>query len=696
MRQTKPLKGTPKKNATLFYMTPLFWYLHYAFPAAVFFIGLGMTLGIAQQTLLHPNKVLARITDNIRGWGWTPAIGWISFNDQNPSACGRTSPPTPACGEYGLNAALTATVQPDGKTGHTLNGFAWSDSAGFICFGNSCNIASCRTNVPTPPGQFYAYIDSIIDSSPKKIHGWGVICNEKDLGWISLSCEDTNSCVAPNTIFYQLAYDPATNKFHNVGVTGSPYGWNGNTDGSGMGYISFYPAASGGMTLVGTTENTNLLCSDNIDNDLNGKKDCADNGCLGKSVCPEICNNSIDDDGNGKADCADPVCSETSYCPENCTNHVDDDANTLIDCVDPDCTGNAVCLPEGNCTDRIDNDYDGQTDCADSDCISNPACVPEQHQCITSPNPSCTVEHDPAKRADCCCSDISDNNTGLVDCADPNCRNNAAVCSAWLRIEAGNIYSGGGIKGTTPSLATGKSNAAYCLRSDQTIQWTSDIACTEASAKPLELPSKSTNYRNKLGFLDLVGIRNGRYGPVVPITDGGEALLTNQLGGKVYHYTGSLPFTLTSHTFVNGIGPTGNGGGLLLIDGADLKITGNIKYSNLAVQDRIKNLASFGVIVVKNALGAGGNIIIDPTVSTVSGAYFAEDQISTGSAGHGDLYLKMYGLFIARRFNLQRDNNSDPNQAAEQIIFDGRAVVNPPPGMQDISKSLPRPANISF
>ncbi|MDF1496575.1 MAG: hypothetical protein P1P90_00765 [Patescibacteria group bacterium] len=692
------LKKAKNRKALYDYMTPAFWRAHFAVPAGIFFISLGIALGIAHSTTLQPYSATATTADNIVGWAWTTHVGWFSLNDINAGACG-----TPPCGSYGINIDPATSTQPHWNPsmwsvgshssppdapdatviGHAINGFVWSDNVGFICFGNSCNIPACTgTFYPDPPGgEFYAYAEQITGTNTVEVHGWAVICNQKDAGWISLNCNDLGACDgSAGSTYYKLVYNPVTQTFHNAANTGSPFAWNGNTDGSGIGYINFYMSALG-MHLDPDPE----VCTDNIDNNLNGATDCSDSACVGTPACPEICDNGIDDDADTLVDCADPDCA----CTESiCNDGVDNDFDGPIDCADTDCSANPVCMPETICDDSVDNDSDGDVDCADSDCAGDPVCVPPQPQCTDFPaGPN---------QADQCCNDLSDNGTGFVDCYDSDCRSLASVCSAWLQVSTGNIYANLGITGTKPSDQTGLSNTKWCLRSDQTIDWTSEESCKQEGVGNIELPSTETNYRNKLGFLDLAGMRvNNRYAPVKNIAN--AAGIPNTLNGTIYHYTGSGEFVLPAKTFANGLGTTGNGSGLLLIEGADLRIIDNIDYSATAVQSRLKNLASFGVVVVKNAFGAGGNIYIDPNVTKISGVYFAESNIYTGTTGSPpDDYLDMVGIFIANQFNLQRDNNTDPARPAERILFDGRAVVNPPPGLSDMSKSLPRATEVSF
>jgi hypothetical protein len=90
-------------------------------------------------------------------------------------------------------------------------------------------------------------------------------------------------------------------------------------------------------------EETN--CSDGIDNDGDGKTDCADSDCAGTPACPsaEICGNGLDDDNNGLTDCCDAACKGTAFCRENCFNGVDDDCNGLVDGDDPMCQRAFAC-----------------------------------------------------------------------------------------------------------------------------------------------------------------------------------------------------------------------------------------------------------------------------------------------------------------------------------------------------------------
>ncbi len=89
------------------------------------------------------------------------------------------------------------------------------------------------------------------------------------------------------------------------------------------------------------------ICNNQIDDNNNGKTDCADAGCAAFPAClpenpptstPEICGNNIDDDNNGKIDCADNACAGFAACQKNnpaqivaCNNGIDDDGDKKID-----------------------------------------------------------------------------------------------------------------------------------------------------------------------------------------------------------------------------------------------------------------------------------------------------------------------------------------------------------------------------
>ena len=133
-------------------------------------------------------------------------------------------------------------------------------------------------------------------------------------------------------------------------------------------------------------ENIEALCSDNSDNDSDGRTDCDDSDCLVIDSCkkpentPEACSDALDNDGDGKSDCNDPECKPLDICKtieinaETCSDREDNDNDGDVDCDDDDCKSLDICktieINAETCGDREDNDNDGDVDCKDSDCAA--------------------------------------------------------------------------------------------------------------------------------------------------------------------------------------------------------------------------------------------------------------------------------------------------------------------------------------
>lgn len=607
-----------------------------------------MLASVQYSAIKFPAQATA--ADNVMGWLWADPIGWTSLNDQNPSACS----PGP-CGSYGVN------VDP---TSRNMNGFAWNDGAGWICFGNSCDIPACNAGFVW--GTLEAYMSP--PAGITEVHGWAKVCNEGTGGWVSLNCTEPAACASYS---YKVKYDPSTKKFTTPGVQ-PPFtslAWNGNSDGTGFGYFDWSKA-----TLNTPSE---AICSDALDNDLNAKVDCTDSACFGAANCVENiangnCADGLDNNGNGLTDCQE-------IAPTACLTHPS--------CAETPANG-------AKCGDGLDNDGDGQIDCLDAGCAGfagPPAvCGPSIGEAAAL-NP--VPPNLPLGPAVACSDTIDNDSNGQSDCDDSSCQATVGSCvPAWIQSKFGNVYAQQGLNASSSVLITGQS-ATYCLTTQGTITgFTSQAGCAETGtqAEKIVLPSGELGYAGTLGTLDIAGIKNGRYGTVV-VTPPGVVTLPALLGGKVYHVTGNATLNVT--TFSNGTVQTDRGNGLLFVEGGNLTITGNISYPAVNNITFLRNLASFGVIVTKSGV-TGGNIIIQPSVSKIVGAYFAEESISTGTACPGattcvaEVPLDVFGLFAAHQFNLQRSYR-DPARAAEVVSFDGRSVANPPPGMADVGKSLP-------
>lgn len=76
-------------------------------------------------------------------------------------------------------------------------------------------------------------------------------------------------------------------------------------------------------------------CDNGVDDDLDGRPDCADPGC---ACLAEVCGDGVDNDADGLVDCEDAACFEQAGCAEqDCGDGLDDDQDGVIDCVDDDC-----------------------------------------------------------------------------------------------------------------------------------------------------------------------------------------------------------------------------------------------------------------------------------------------------------------------------------------------------------------------
>jgi len=600
-------------------------------------------------SVVYVSPARASVSDVWQKGVWSGTTGWILMNCTQDGSC--------AVNNYGVTIDATNRV----------TGWAWSANVGWVCFGTTCQ--GIAGNAPDGGGP-----TASIDPSTYDIHGWALIVNLGSNGWISLNCAEMG-CAS-----YKVNADLGTGT-----VTG--FGWNGNSDGSGVGWIDFSPSR------IASKE---LNCSDGFDNDSDGFADCADSDCLGKPgpamcgipyVCgPEndltTCQDSCDNDGDLAVDCSDAsTCTgvaangcpavETACTTGNCCgNGIDDDHDGLFDCADSDCFGIGSCPadeahiascgdPITCCSDEINNDLlDPGMDCADASCV--PICT---GICRNPPGQKCIFDRQCAPGP-----------LGL----DPLCN---PTIFPWLESFLNDIYGGGGIQSThTPPQS--KFNATFCLISTDTsqiINFTSEL-CASPLGAALTVPS-TPSYKTTLGRIDLAGIIAGKYGPVTHISgDTADIPGSGVLDGRIWVIDGNLtisnPATLTS---LDGR----SGGGLVVVRG-DLFVNANVDYAAGPVVS-LSNLASLGWVVVKNPAGLGGNVSISPTVTSFSGLVFAENTFDSGA---GIVGLTVHGPILAKTFQFSRAATS-ATQGSESVIFDSRSNLNPPPGLADVAKSLP-------
>lgn len=576
-----------------------------------------------------------------------------------------------SCGQNNYGVQVTG--------GDTISGWAWSSNIGWVCFGTTCT--GIAGNTPEG-GQPYATIDTLTH----EVHGWALLVTLGNRGWLSLNCADmANGCTT-----YQVIADAQSGAV-------SGFGWNGNSDGTGIGWVDFSPS-----TLLGTE----VQCADGFDNDKDLLTDCTDPDCSGQPgpatcatayVCGQekallVCGDGCDNDGNGFVDCADTSCKANPAlgCPATevvcadpggavvcCSNNLDDDQNGLFDCADPDCFGVgtcpadeahiAACQPGANCcSDFMDNDLkDSAIDCADASCSA--FCT---GTCAADPSINCV--------------------------SDPQCpadQNGVQTCTQtyfpWLQSLLSDIYGQKGLQATSLPPAQ-QYNATFCLLSSvgSVTNFVSDPSgqcATPLTTALVNAPTGASAYANRLGQIDVARIAKGLYGPVTTYSgDQTDLPGSGVLAGRIFLIEGDLK--LTNPTVLSAGAGGQSGAGLVVVKG-DLIVQADVTYAPVSTPT-LASIPSIGWLVLGSGAN-GGNVHIDPTVTAFSGIVLAEQLFDSGTKGSQDLPLTVYGPVIAKQFLLQR-TFAGPAQGSEQVLYDARSLLNPPPGLGDVAKALPR------
>ncbi len=638
--------------------------------------------------LLFISGAEAGQSDAIRGWAWSDRAGWISLNCVTAGGCTSV--------DYGVDLADTVS-----GSGYNLSGWAWSPHIGWMCFG-----ATCAAYGPPPGGTGNTPVTAYLDAAGTEVHGWAYIPSLNSAGWVSLNCDNTSGATCTT---YRVQMNRSTGL-----VTG--FAWNSNTNGNGIGWIDFsFATLSGAET----------ICNDGVDNDSDGLIDCADPDCVdqpgpGGGVCgpesgPIRCQDGYDNDGDGATDCADQTTCwhvPTSGCPDReipdsqnpgstmCRDNVDNDhdngtggydtsALTGRDCDDSDCATDSSCSNREDrcgggrtaaqcCSNSADDDFDGYLDCADSDCAS--VCI---GQCSTNNTLTCIEDAQ-------CPSRIAVRGQPVIP---PEC---VIPALPWLQALYDDVYSRRSIRSTAPPPA-GQYNATYCLITGPGGTVNNVVAqpgsggasgCPASPTAPdYELPNAGNAYATPLGKMDVTGLKRGVYGTVVQPAN--WTAVPDMLGGRVYYFPNGLTVA-DVRQFRNGV-LNQNGAGTILVEGT-LRITGTSSYDSASVVSNMRNLAAVGWIVVdkRDANGvvtAPARIELADT-SEVAGNFYSEGTISTVSTAPTPPGLQVAGFMIARQFEFARPAMADLSPS-ERILYDGRAVANPPPGMANIAKALP-------
>jgi len=465
---------------------------------------------------------------------------------------------------------------------------------------------------------------------------------------------------------------------------------------------------------------------------------------------PRGSDNRIHENALSSADCFDGIDNDldawipgpAGFYTENRTTA----GNLPIDCGDPDCadaqlgdrrcsTAELVENTYNGCNNGTDDDGDRMVDCADSDCNSSTGFVlcPERIPsclCASHPRaqgyavPACVQSGPGANDRDLdgvvnSCDNCPDNLNPNQEDTDADGMQGAHLpritggdaCDpvAWLQTRSGPLYAYK-LGGTPPPSGAQGYTATYCISTSgditpadtaRTREFTSaTVTCPTSQVAPLRLKqygqdSVVFSSDNLLrARLDVSGLKAGRYGTVqelggpnsdgVSLTIEASSLETPSGAIRVYHHRGNLTLT-GGATFKNGVGTTQSGARLILVENGDLTITGNLAYEVVGANSgsNLRNLASMGFFVVN------GNIRIAPAATSLVGTYITSGTFSSGHASSSlDVALNVGGLLVAQKFEFER-TYADLARGAEQVTYDGRAALNPPPGFADFIKTMP-------
>lgn len=179
-----------------------------------------------------PNA-LATSSDNVTGYAWAGALtgpdnaaltGYISMNCTNTATCGT------GAGQVNYGVTMLETLGFNDRA--DLSGYAWSTTAGWICFGATC------TGTTPEGGASYAQYRANFSGKQDQIYGWAKIVNMGNEGWISLNCDKDvgpDDCATSN--FY-VRLDNNTGNF-TAGAANDHYGWGVDANGNGAGWVDF-------------------------------------------------------------------------------------------------------------------------------------------------------------------------------------------------------------------------------------------------------------------------------------------------------------------------------------------------------------------------------------------------------------------------------------------------------------------------
>ncbi|RJQ35406.1 hypothetical protein C4566_00600 [Candidatus Parcubacteria bacterium] len=303
----------------------------------------------------------------------------------------------------------------------------------------------------------------------------------------------------------------------------------------------------------------------------------------------------------------------------------------------------------------------------------------------------------------------------------------------YFSIEGGKIYSKKDIFNRyTPPF--GQYNATYLIEAGGTItnlvssSTLSGVYQGELGGRPIInfLAKTDTKYSNALGTIDYDGLVSvseergsdyyNKYGSLISTIETSEVenfeseFLVAANGKVVYVPAASLAGvgeTLTINqdiTFNKGDvapSPVNRASAVIVIEG-DLIIQNDINYEagtgpaieNLKQIPSIVWIVKGSVLVMPNVQNLAGTFVILgkeglQDCSAVSPDFSCGLFIASSNSNGTDPQLQVSGNVLARRFYLNRDYVAN-REPSEKFINDGRLQANPPLGLENLSKVIPR------
>jgi len=560
------------------------------------------------------------------GWYWSDNYGWISLNSGNAELAG-----------YPGSNAYKVSVDIDGA----MTGWGWSANVGWVCFGTTCDPNNiCGASSPCDPNGFGTTKPSggwqaKIDSTTHQITGWAKIISMSDRGWINLG----------------------------MGISTPP---------------PSFPDKAG------------QYCYD-----------CTDT-CIQWTSLP-----------NPPGATTTPCITSTKSCNSCFTRTKFDLVNIPDPAVDSVAGGSGNTCFKCTACDKVSNGIDSRITCntCDSCYLYGGA---SDSQTGGSLGWAWNGNDDGS-------SNVDKDGAGWVQLNPKG--GESGLVYPWLQTQYGAVFGSNGFK--QKAVVSGI-NATYCIFAQDVLNFRSQNCAKNIPDVSISFPQKNNadaSYKNALGRLDIYGLsttvdsghKYNKYGNIVNKISGNPNWTSAEaapLDNKVILIHGNLSIG-NGFSVVNG-NSSQSGNGLVIVEG-NLYIDNDFSYDAGSISD-VKQLASIAWIVK-------GDIIFKSSVTHAVGAFIALGQDGVGCQydngspcdnsidyprfrqnGYGvfstadlsnpadmaDLSnpLVISGLILAKAFNFVR-SFSNIQQGSEKIIYDGRLMANPPPGLKSLLEILP-------